>query len=361
MTSKGSNIVITSMGALTPVGATAKQSCAAIHAGIARISEHAYYECTPHDPEWDEGLPLYSSSVPTIDPFLEGFDRLVELAIPALSETVENAQLKRSDIANCGLYMSLPQSDAATHNIGMATNFLPEICKRTGLSSFKVMNVNQTGRTGMFEHIFEIIDLLESQELDYCIVGGVDSYLFEDRLDLYDEAWRLKSERNVDGFIPGEAAVMLMLETEAHARSRGVTPISKISAVAHSQEPETVISKRNSSGSGLTEAINGVLQQGNQPSEFNSVFCSLNGESYYAFEWGIQLSRLSHVFTNMSSINHPAENCGDVGSATGGLLLVCASNAFQQGYDTGSQSLLWASADSGQRIALSLQPGAKEG
>ena len=75
MTSKNSNVVITSMGALTPVGSTAEKSCAAIRAGITRISEHAYYECTPHDPEWDEDLPLFSSSVPAIDPFLDGFDR----------------------------------------------------------------------------------------------------------------------------------------------------------------------------------------------------------------------------------------------------------------------------------------------
>lgn len=357
MTSKRSNIVITSMGALTPVGSTVEKSCAAIHAGIARISEHAYYECTPHDPEWDEDLPLFSSSVPTVDPFLDGFDRIVELAIPALSETVENANLKRSDMQNAGLFISLPQSDNATHNIGLATNFVPEVCKRTGLSGFKITNTNQTGRTGVFEHIFEVIDLLESGELGFCVVGGVDSYLLEERLELFDDNWRIRSERNVDGFIPGEAAVMLMLETEEHARARGMVPRSKISAIAHGEEPETIDSQKASSGSGLTDAINGVLQETNNKAGFDTIYCSLNGESYYAFEWGIQLSRLNNVFQDMSNLFHPAENCGDVGAATGGLLLACATVAFQQGQNTSNQSLLWTSADSSQRMAICLQQG----
>lgn len=357
MISKRSNIAITSLGGITPVGLNIEQSCAAIRAGIARITEHAYFECTPHDPEWDEDLPLFSSSVPTLDPFLDGVERLVELAIPALSETVECAKLKRNDIQKAGLFISLPQSDAATHNIGLATNFIPAICKRTGLTGFKVTKINQTGRTGIFEHIAEAIDLLESGEIEFCIVGGVDSYLLEDRLDLLDETWRIRSERNVDGFIPGESAVMLMLETERHAKARGASLISKITAVASGLEPETISSEKASTGNGLSDAINGIVQQTNNASGFKSVYCSLNGESYYAFEWGIQLARLGKVFENMGDLIHPAENCGDVGAATGGLLLACATKAFQHGYNTSKESLLWASNDSGQRVALCLQQG----
>lgn len=355
MMNKSSNIVITSIGAITPVGSTVEQSCAAIRAGISRITEHAYFECTPHDPEWDEELPLFSSSVPSIDPFIDGFDRLIELALPALSETVENAKLKRSDLQQAGLFVSLPQSDAATHNIGLATNFVPEICKRTGLAGFKTTQMNQTGRTGIFEHIADAIDLLESGEINFCVVGGVDSYLFEQRLDLFDSEWRIRSDRNVDGFIPGEAAVMLILETNEHAKARGITPISKVNAIASGEEPETITSQKASTGSGLTEAITGVLQQTNNESGYKTVYCSLNGESYYAFEWGIQLSRLNKAFENMSNLVHPAENCGDIGAATGGLLIACAAKAFQHGYNEGDQSLLWTSADSGQRMALSLQ------
>ncbi|MDH5571730.1 MAG: hypothetical protein OEY89_08195 [Gammaproteobacteria bacterium] len=358
MTSMRSNVVITSLGALTPVGPAVEQSCAAIQAGISRITEHAFYECIPDDPEWDEYLPLFSSSVPTLDPFLDGFDRLLELTIPALTEVVENASLKRSDIPRAGLFIALPQSDAATYNIGLASNFIPQLCKRTGLTGFKTSSINQSGHTGIFEHVIDAITLLESGELDFCIIGGIDSYLLEQRLDLLDAAWRIRSERNVDGFIPGEAAVMIMLETEQHAKDRGMVPLSKIKSVASGQEPETITSQKTSTGSGLSDAITGVLQHTNADS-FQTVYCSLNGESYYAFEWGIQLTRLSKVFGNMTDLIHPAENCGDVGAATGALLLACASQAFKLGYNAGEEMLLWTSANNGLRVALTLSHGEK--
>ena len=58
MTAKKSSVVITAMGAITPVGLGAEASCAAIQAGVSRVTEHAFYQCTPDDPEWDEDLPL---------------------------------------------------------------------------------------------------------------------------------------------------------------------------------------------------------------------------------------------------------------------------------------------------------------
>ncbi len=360
MTNRIPKVVITSFGGITPVGSNIEKSCAAIHAGISRITEHAYFECTPEDLDWDEDLPLFSSVVPSIGPSFDGFERLSELAVPALLETLENSNLKRSDISKTALMLSLPQSDAATHNIGLADRFLPELCKRTGLNGFKQTKVNQTGRTGIFEHISDAIDLFVSGQVEFCIVGGIDSYLLESRLELLDEAWRIKSDRNVDGFIPGESAVMLMLETELHAKSRGVDPLTIITAVGRGIEPETILSRKASTGVGLSNAISDVNQQNQTTSGYQSVYCSLNGESYYAFEWGVQLTRLSHLFDNLKEVIHPAENCGDTGAATGALLLACATRAFQHGYSIGKETLLWTANDSGQRMALCLEQSTEQ-
>ncbi|MBE9564448.1 MAG: hypothetical protein IMF17_04315 [Proteobacteria bacterium] len=159
----------------------------------------------------------------------------------------------------------------------------------------------------------------------------------------------------MDGFIPGEASIMLVLETESHAKSRGTQALSRITAFADGMEPEPYSSQKTSTGSGLSDAINGILQQTDPGKSFESAYCSLNGESYYAFEWGIQLTRLNKVFEKMKDLIHPAENCGDIGAATGGLLIACASKAFQHGYNVGEESLLWTAADNGQRMALCLQ------
>jgi len=355
MTAKKSSVVVTAMGALTPLGSDVEATCAAIDAGISRVTEHAFYQCTPDDPEWDEDLPLFSATVPTIDPFVDGLERFLQLAMPSLTEVLEKSNLKRTDLAQTSFYLSLPQLDESTFNIGLAANLLPALCKQTGLTSFNDTKINQNGHTGVFAHVNEAIDLLESGASQFCIVGGVDSYLLTNRLDYLDSKWRIRSDRNVDGFIPGEASVMMMLETEAHAKARGAQVLAKITAISESQEPDVINSEKTSSGSGLTNAIKGILEQTSPSNTFKSVYCSLNGESYYAFEWGLQMTRLSKVFENVNDLNHPAEYVGDIGAATGGLLLACATNALTQGTNEDNKALLWSAADSEQRLALCLE------
>ena len=355
MTAKRSSVVITAMGALTPLGDGAEATCAAIDAGISRVTEHAYFQCTPDDPEWDEDLPLFSATVPTIDPFIDGMERFIELAMPSLSEVIDKSNLKRTDITQTTLYLSLPQVDESTFNIGLAANLLPALCQLTGLSTFQNTKINQQGHTGVFAHINEAIDTLESGASNFCIVGGVDSYLLDNRLQYLDKSYRIRSERNVDGFIPGEASVMLMLETETTAKARGATILAKITAISEGAETDTISSEKTSSGSGLSQSIQGILESTNPANSFKTVYCSLNGESYYAFEWGIQLARLSQVFENLTDLIHPAEYVGDIGAATGGLLVACAANALAQGNIEDNKALLWSSADNEHRMALCLE------
>lgn len=356
MTSCEDDIVITSLGALTPVGETVDETLVAIKAGIIGVSEHAYYGCTPIDPEWDEELTLYASTVPIIDPFMDGLERIIELTIPALTEVLEKADLSRKELTETGLFIALPAEDTATFNLKLYTHYLQLLCSRMGLSGLKLAKINKSGKCGFFEHIVDATGFLKSGDLTYAIVGGVDSYLLEDRMSLMDKAWRLKSERNVDGFIPGEAASMAMLELSGHARGRDMTPIAKITGIALGNESETIKSGKNSTGIGLASAIRKAVDY---PSvtEFDTVYCGLNGESYFAFEWGLQLVRLGTLFKNLKHLIHPIENCGEMGAATGGVLLACASKAFAQNKPANDKpALLWLSGDNEVRTALTLAP-----
>lgn len=348
-------IAITGLGAISPVGANAEQTCSSIRAGIARITEHAYYECTPQDPEWDEELPLYAGSVEIIDPFLDGPERLFQLAIPAITDLMANSKMKRGDLQAGGLFLSLPQADTAVKPWRLEQHFIPELCRRTGLEGFRLTKTNQSGRAGMFTLVAEAIKLLNAGGIDHCIVGGVESYLLEDRLDLLDKAGRIKSDRNVDGFVPGEAAVMVLLETPEHAKQRGVPVNAIIAEPGFGHEPETIHSDQASTGLGLTAALEGLLQTKPDDYGFPWVYCDLNGESYYVFEWGSIITRLAAPFSNLKKLIHPADCVGDVGAATGGLLLACATKAFQWGYNIADEALLWTASDSGDRAALTLR------
>lgn len=355
MTDQRPPIVITAIGAITPVGANAEQSCAAIAAGMTRINEHAYYQCTPEDPEWDEPLPLFAADVPVLDPFMDGAERLLELALPALTEVVSAAKFKRRDLEQCGLMLSLPQSDKAVDAMNLPANFIPELCKRTGLSTFNLWKTTQGGHTGVFTLLQSAMQKIQSGYIECCIVGGVESYLLEERLNELDAAWRIRSDRTVDGFIPGEAAVMLLLETAEHATARGMPILAQLGMLAEGFEPETIESDKQSTGEGLTQAMETVIQATDAASGFTSVYCSLNGESYYAFEWGVILARLHESLEKMQHLVHPADCVGDVGAATGALLLACAIADFKKSKELGRPSLLWTSSDNGHRMALTLQ------
>lgn len=343
------HIVITAVGARTPVGANAEQSSAAIAAGIVRVNEHAYYECIPEDPEWDPPLPLYVSDVPLIDPFTDGTDRLYELALPAITEIFGKARLKRQAVERCGLMLALPELDPAINALRLPERFIPELCQRIGVSTFALWKTTQAGRNGVFSLLESAVAKLTAGDIDMCIVGGVDSYLMEHRLSYFDNAWRLRSARTVDGFIPGEAAALLLLETAQHAQRRGARVLARLGELGEGNEAETLASPKRSTGEGLATAIRAVLT--NTP-EIDSVYCSLNGESYFALEWGTVLARLHNPLQTLKDLIHPADCVGDVGSATGALLLTCAS--LKKPSPNAVPSLLWTAGDDPHRIALTL-------
>lgn len=352
--STSSRIVVTAVGAFTPVGANAQQTVTAIKAGVAAFSEYQYLYCTPPDPGWDDDLPMYVAAVPAIDSSVSGLERFIQLAIPSLTEVLDKAQLKRQSLASTGMFFALPQFNEATLKLGLEKEWLLRLCQRTGLS-LKIAAAETEGRVGVFSQISRAIPLLQTGELEQCIVGGVDTHLIMEHLESLDECWRLKSARNIDGFIPGEAAVTLMLETEDNAKGRGVKPLAIINAIGSGQEPEIFPSEKASTGQGLTAAVRSALIAYPADHSIDKVYCDFNGESYYAFELGLIKSRLGTVFAKADELCHPADCCGDVGAASGGLLMACAINDFLNKPKKNQSALLWTSIDNGKRMALSLE------
>jgi len=347
-------VVITAMGAFSPVGGNAEQTAAAIKAGVAAFSEYPYLDCTSQDPGWDEDLPMHVAAVPAIDPSVQGAERFTQLAIPPLTEVLSKAKLMRQSLAKTGLLIAIPQFNEVTVKLGLDKQWLPQLCQRTGLT-LKLAEVETQGRVGVFSQIAKAIPLLQGGVLEQCIVGGVDTHLLIPHLDLLDQCWRLKSARNVDGFTPGEAAVMLILETEAHAIARGSKPLAVISGLGVGQEDEIFLSEKASSGQGLTAAIRQAVAGISHNHSVARLYCDFNGESYYAFEIGLIKSRLGSLFSGEGELAHPADCCGDVGAASGGLLILCAITDFLKKPKKMQDALLWTSVDNGKRMALLLE------
>jgi hypothetical protein len=69
---------------------------------------------------------------------------------------------------------------------------------------------------------------------------------------------------------------------------------------------------------------------------------------------GLVRVRLTQQLQGLRRLWHPADCLGDVGAATGGVLMAVLGRSFQRGYAPADRALLWAGNDEGQRTALVL-------
>ncbi|MEZ4301225.1 MAG: hypothetical protein R3B70_40195 [Polyangiaceae bacterium] len=339
------SLAITSAAALTPVGDSVEQTCTSIRAGLKRFSVHAFFETSGWDPEWDRTEPLIAATAPGIDPLREGPDRLVDLLLPVLADLARRAGLERKDLSETALLLALPERCPVTDTWGLEGDLALRIEARSGLS-FARVKVSREGRPGMLSLLTEAERLFAARAVKRAIVAGADSYLTGARLAHLDRQFRIKSPRNADGFIPGEAASALLVEPAARLDPRKGPPLALVSALGRGEEPQPSTGDRQSTGKGLTAALRPVLAE-----PARAVGCDMNGESYRAFEWGVALSRLGDRLSSLAHLSHPAICHGDIGAATGGVLIASVIAGFTRGHALSSDAVLWAAADGPLRTA----------
>lgn len=339
-------LAVTGTAALTALGADVEQTCTSLRAGLRGQRRHAFYRGAVLDPDEDPTEPLTAVPVRSIDPRLPGPARLLALLVPVLSELAVSTRLRRAELSSTALLVALPEPDAAVDAWQLAGTFVPALCQRAGLE-LRVTRVSQAGRAGGIALLAEAAALLASREVDRIILAGVDSYLSRDRLEALDARCRLKSPRGVDGFIPGEAASALLLETPRHAEARRAPVLCTLAGLGLGDEPETLRGDRCSSGRGLTAALRAAAPEGAR-----WVLCDLNGESYRAFEWGVVQARVG--LGDVGRLVLPALGLGDVGAATFGVLASSVAAAFARGYAPADEALVWAASDGPLRGAARL-------
>jgi 3-oxoacyl-[acyl-carrier-protein] synthase-1 len=321
------------------------------------FTEHAFYRPIPRDPgqDADEEPPMLAAPFPALDPALGGPARLLDLASRALADLARDAELDPADLHDAALLLSLPALDPAVETWNLGRDFVPALRDRTRLP-FEEVRVVQTGAAGMFELLGDASRLLGDRSAPRCVLLGVDSYLAADRLRHLDASHRIKSRRNVDGFVPGEAASAVLLETEAQAVSRDVATDGVVSGVGLGSEPETFSSEKQSTGRGLTEALRRLFASpGGSGRAADFVLCDLNGESYRAVEWGLVLVRLGEDLAGIAKLCHPANCHGDIGAATGGALMAIATAAFRRGYAPSEEAILFCGSDGALRAAARIK------
>lgn len=340
------SVHIVALAALTPVGLTPETTAAAVRAGISRIEEHPFIVDSLGDP-------LRLACVPGLDPTLLGWRRvpaLGRLAMRQLGQRLAATNLARS--GRVSVLLGLPElrpgwtaQDAASTLTELATLELP------GSPTILIEDVAR-GHAAALEGLRIGYERIRAGALDWCIVGGVDSYLDAETLGWLSKHRQLKTDKTRASFFPGEAAGFLVLAGSDVVRGLALTSLAEVSGVASAHEQALIKTEDITVGRGLATAIAGACASVAQSRErVDEVYCDINGERYRSEEWGMALLQVQNYLTDGTAYHLPASSWGDVGAASGTMFVSLAARAWSRGYARGNSTLAWSGSESGLRAA----------
>ncbi|WP_133511279.1 beta-ketoacyl synthase N-terminal-like domain-containing protein [Candidatus Thiosymbion oneisti] len=345
-------IVITAAGAATPVGLTLAQTAAAVRAQIANFNEISWcdkeYEpfVIAYIPE--ECLPDLPSTLTASTQYSRRESRMLRAANLALQDL---ARAQPDLDAAIPLLLALPQDATTDHNelwnALLSLTSLPIDPEHSAIIP--------RGRAAGLIGVDEATKLLTQGTAEFVLVGGCDSEYDLERLGHLDRVGRLKSDINLDGFIPGEGAGFLLLSTERTAAKLGLTTLGVIAATARGFEHGHLHSETPYRGEGLSETWQALLGNlaGQREHKIATLYSSMNGESYWAKELGVCTIRHQDSLVEAPFISHPADCFGDLGAAFGPVMISLAATGLQRGYRRGPV-LVYCSSDHGHRAAAIL-------
>lgn len=347
----GPDIVIASAGMVTPIGLSLAETAAAARARVARLREIAWRDrrrqpfivgTVP-----DDGLPPLAPALQAL-PLQPREARMLRLAHAALEDTLAPLSGRLGPVP---LLLGLPEHH--TTEAIPPKDFLHHLDQQApGLLDTARSVAAPHGRAAGLMALREAAARLTRGDCPYVLVGGVDSLVDLYVLGTLDLQGRIRNEINSDGFSPAEGAAFLLLSLAATARAQGLTPLAQMMGAAQGQEPGHLYSDETYLGEGLAATWAALLADAPaQP--IASIYCSFNGERYWAREFGVARLRQAHAFLPEHQMEHPAECFGDLGSAHGPALAALAAHGLRHGYRH-APCLVSASSDHGQRAATLL-------
>lgn len=343
------DIVIASAGLVTPIGLSLAETAAAARARVARL----------HEIEWmdrrfqpfivgtvpDDGLPELAAPLADL-PLQYREARMLRLAQVALEEALAPLQGRAGRIP---LLLGLPEQHTTLPLNPRA--FLEHLNQQwPDTLDVKRSVAAARGRAAGLMALREACARLQRGDSDFVLVGGVDCLVDLYVLGTLDLQGRIRNEVNSDGFSPAEGAAFLLLCTVATAQKHRLQPLASVLGAAQGQEPGHLYSDENYLGEGLATAFASLLAEAAAPQPIASVYCSFNGERYWAREFGVARLRQSSAFEPDHQMEHPAECFGDLGSAHGPALAALAAYGVRHGYRQ-APCLVYASSDHGDRAA----------
>ena len=337
-------LYIAGMGAITPLGINLPNTFAAVNAGISAYAQTEHYT--------DRRKPIVMARVPDtafehipceidhadVDCWL---NRLIRMAIAALRESVA----EQIDNRTIPLIIAMPEHPHSAKDLSLLATALHRNIPLWVQPS--LVRPISGGRASGVEAINFVFNYVQ-QSFDYFLVMGVDSFDCELILQNYQE--RILFNGAMNSFAPGEAASALLITRHKHLALQREGCVMALHLPGMAEEDGHLHSTQPYRGNGLSQAFRMALQ--NQPPQtINRIYSSMNGENYWAKEYGVACLRNQQKLSAQLKIEHPAEFYGDLGAATGTTLIALAAQRLFASISE-DKYLVYCSSDTAMRGAL---------
>ncbi len=338
-------------GMVTPLGANTAMTTAAVNASISAYTLADFYN--------RHFQPVKVTEMPPAVFAAQGIDvsnwsgthpaRVAAMARLAVQQVITGEPPEKS----IPLVLALPEAnhqgvsalgaDVVKHLAGNFPGWISTVMSRCVYS----------GRAAGMEALAFAFDYLYDLPTDYFLVGGSDSQLEDARLGELDKTDRLLAPDNGDGFAPGEAAGFLLLTREPALAAVVNGHRIMLHPPGIADEPGHLGSDEPYRGEGLDQAFKKALTGVAVP-PIHSIYSSMNGEHYWAKEYGVAYIRNRQVFADPVTLQHPADCYGDIGSATAPVLIALAAQDLWKS-SVARAHLLYSSSDGARRGAIILE------
>ena len=301
------------------------------------------------------GEPIVVAREPTLDAALQGPERFVALAHPALTEAF--APLAQRGIGTQALpvLIGLPEPRPGVPDASGALARLVTHATHAAPGGARIATLPRGNASGLLV-MQQAREVIAAGQSCFCVAGGVDSYLSADCLEWLDAQGMLKSSANRNGFLPGEAAGFCLLASGATAREFELPVLAWLETAGRAVEESRIRTRTICVGRGLSDAIEQALAPLRMPQErIDESICDMNGEPYRSEEFAFTVLRTQKSFIDFSRFVTPADCWGDVGAASGPLFASLAIASQMRGYAKGPRTMLWASSEGGDRAAVVLR------
>lgn len=333
-------IEITAVGMLTPLGADAVMTAAAVRSDISAYAESSILN-KQFNPMILSLVP--DAALPPLDEALASLNltsrqqRLLRLATPAMQQ-LQDVMSENTPLLLCG-----PEKMPGRRSV-ISDTFLKHLAVQTK-TPFDMDNsyVFPDGRAAGFYALEVAMQLLETGSQTEVMIGGVDSYLDTYLLATLDRDDRVLCGGAMDAFAPGEAAVFILVKLADDNSAVKIYPPGIADEPGHRYSTEPY------KGEGLASAVRESISNG-EGHPIKTVFASFNGENFSAKEWGVSAIRNRTSFDDDFNLVHPADCYGDIGAATAPMLMALAAMGMSEGHYQ-KPALIWASSEIQQRAA----------